>query len=489
MPRKSITPQKASPWDRLPLELRDLVFAQLLTSGRGLYAAYAQVNKEWNAYWEPKVFKKLLLTPDDLATLSQMLGGRNTRRLGYINRLDFYIILEKYDCDLCDKVEDEETAQRDTKHHYRPLAMRLNSLTDQYEEIGEPESDRSNGHGPIPPSKDYACATRLFGSRYLQWSYQADQYPFEAHWRLPQARIITDLNLDLASYRSIGRNVVWRLLREGLPSLVSLNHEQWLRLKPPGQVRHDENFVETIDMRWPTPFPRRIQRLSLFSDADPRMHDAGPRPTSHHRAGRSLALASHNLSVLTCGFAADAAGFLHEFYEDRCRDLGAQVMRWENLTKLCLTAACFESSTCDEIPPLLSAAANAARHMPQLLILEMWNSGNGQAARFCYEGQPRTQEGNYSPASIVWACSWSPAYIDQSDPAIGKWRRLARDRSGGLEAGVCFSTIEMKPLELQTHLAMIPHLRLSADMLSKSTHGRIKYKTRMRRDGKHDSLV
>ncbi|KAG9252602.1 uncharacterized protein F5Z01DRAFT_675722 [Emericellopsis atlantica] len=528
MSPRSITPNKASLWSRLPVELRDMVFGHLLTPRRSLYATYARVNKEWNAYWEPKLFRKLVLTPDDLEYLSEVFGGDNTRRLRYLHRLDFDIILEKYDCDLCDKAEDEGTALRndytmtmcllrllmslhplepatkpsgeqhrvtltitcfsrsDTKHHYKPLAMRLNSLTDEFEEIEEPESGRSNGHGPLPVDKHYECATRLFGSRRLQWCFGDGHQVLEPPQKLPEARIITDLSLDLASYRTLGRNVVWRLVQEGFPSLVALNHEQWLRLKPPEQLRPDENFVEMIGTQWPNTFPRRIQRLSLFSDADPRLHQGGPRPATHHEAGRSLALASQYLSVLTCGFAADAAGFLDDFFEDRCPEV---MMRWEHLTKLCLTAACFESDTGDEISSLLSAAARAARRMPQLLVFEMWNCGNGQAARFCYETRQRTREGNYYPASIVWACTWSPACIDQSDPAIGEWRRLARDRSGGLEAGVRFSKIEMKPIELRTHLAMIPHLRLSTDMLCSTTHGRIKYKTRMRRDGKHDSLV
>ncbi|KAI5457860.1 hypothetical protein BGZ63DRAFT_427886 [Mariannaea sp. PMI_226] len=74
-------------------------------------------------------------------------------------------------------------------------------------------------------------------------------------------------------------------------------------------------------------------------------------------------------------------------------------MEWPNLTSLCLTSELLtpDDGTDDINEMLLLEAAEAAKRMPKLETLEIWNGWEGLATLFKYESL-----GDEQPATITW---------------------------------------------------------------------------------------
>ncbi|TFB02950.1 hypothetical protein CCMA1212_005177 [Trichoderma ghanense] len=74
-------------------------------------AQLATVCREWQAFFETRTFRRLVLHPDSLAEFEAIMR-RHDARLGYIRRLWLRIQLSVYECPDCDESEDEATQHR-----------------------------------------------------------------------------------------------------------------------------------------------------------------------------------------------------------------------------------------------------------------------------------------------------------------------------------------------------------------------------------------
>ena len=178
--------------------------------------------------------------------------------------------------------------------------------------------------------------------------------------------------------------------------------------------------------------PPLLRRLSLFQDFDKLglVHHLMTVPSSRRdlpppalsALGHALAKSSRNLEELSLAFIVDAKDFLYQF--SPLSETGVEAKKkWKNLTTLSLTSSSLRDprQSAQPIRDLLEAAGNAARIMPKLETMEIWNALSGEGAVFRYD---RRHGGNGSPA-ITWTTLWSS---DLDPRVIAAWERAIPEK-------------------------------------------------------------
>lgn len=117
---------KTTSWASLPVEIRqiilDLVDSPLSRTrddrlGSPKLARFATVCWEWQAFFEARTFRRLVLDPDSLEDFGAIIR-RHDSRLGYIRKLWLRVRLAKYECPQCAEPEDNPTQHRYAGHPY-----------------------------------------------------------------------------------------------------------------------------------------------------------------------------------------------------------------------------------------------------------------------------------------------------------------------------------------------------------------------------------
>lgn len=159
----------------------------------------------------------------------------------------------------------------------------------------------------------------------------------------------------------------------------------------------------------------------------------------------SQRLARVNLSAeaLSVSFIVDAKDFF-----------SVSTSIWPNLTSLTLTSQLLAPKTSPaEIMNMLQAAASAARHMPNLKTLEVWNGLEGLAALFKYEFVPGCRQ----RSTITWRATW---HVTLQSQVIEAWEDVVRgrdDHSGRIN--VVYESVESE--EIMSHADAVVSLELS----------------------------
>lgn len=96
---------------------------------------------------------------------------------------------------------------------------------------------------------------------------------------------------------------------------------------------------------------------------------------------------------------------------------------WIKLASLVLTSSLFTPHSCDRIPPLLLAAARAARHMPSLEIMELYNADP------VYGGAIFTCINDKEGSIICWESTWK---WELPPDVIRAWQRAAKMHGKGV---------------------------------------------------------
>lgn len=110
----SSTITRTTPWASLPAEVRQLIlgFVCLPKSGEQCnilgypkVARFASVCLEWQAFFEARTFRRLVLNPGSVDEFNAIIK-RDDIRLAYIQKLWLRIELLEYECPKCDVAED-----------------------------------------------------------------------------------------------------------------------------------------------------------------------------------------------------------------------------------------------------------------------------------------------------------------------------------------------------------------------------------------------
>lgn len=244
--------------------------------------------------------------------------------------------------------------------------------------------------------------------------------------RLPEVKMVTSFLIRRQYYRDICTSALARLYNESLPNLRTIRHERWRLPHDLCQQMYDWSYGPTQEFPFKSlgqmssagsksKLPSSLESLHLFEDFNATIH--GSRTSSRPRPSRiqilkGLATAGPGVKHLTVSFLSDAMD---------CLEIPDNSL-FPNLESIALTSqTCFRPTSFTNFNVLLHKAALAARKMPKLQIMEIWNCENGYAAIFRYEA---TGAAESSACRLTWRCSWYPASPIQ-DRVVKAWETVA----------------------------------------------------------------
>ncbi|RFU32598.1 hypothetical protein B7463_g3736, partial [Scytalidium lignicola] len=369
-------------WELLPLEIR-LVTLELIFCN-GDTAAYATVSQEWQRFFEPKHFERVVLSQCRIKAFAQVVQGPK-RKAGLTLELSAY-------------------SPSDSKHFFRDLRLDHDPYREPSKNFilfpdSKPIEHKFNdrwhlwrqGHR-VPISQDeenYLIhgITRLQGRGFYFKpppeglpNDNDDRPPHSASEYLPKVDVVTSFLFRRQYYRHIHPDGLSQLFE----SLINLQH---IIYEPPKVLYSDNSKrYQFVFERW---LPTTLRKLTIYESHDERdeskhFSDSSglllPR-SSTPALGLALAKASRPLEHLSVSFIVDAKHFLAFISKRRFpfSSINGQEndWHWANLTSLVLTSKLLAPNQTPSVAnDLLLAASVAARSMPVLRVMEIWNGKN-----------------------------------------------------------------------------------------------------------------
>lgn len=472
-------------WYSLPTELRLLILGHLVveesrpyqspesrqrerkstTAPQGTYMEYAVVSQEWQFYFEPQVFKRLIIDHTDIEELGRLISQSNKGHM--LRWIWLRIQLPKYGCSKCRKKETEkekETNERiftvaierllgflaklGSQHPGIALKLSVHSPSDSEhycKELGNTMNDtvwhHSKTHAPIRKPNDRFHGWR--GGRRLDIPVGAHERIFgdakgfrmnlENWGKVPKAAAVKELVIRFQFSRHLSvRQGILPILKN-LPRLHTIRYECKKAATVAGQrLRKTEQqllvanllvhckMLRTLSMYEggvTSYYPAR--ELSRYREEIREYYPAPQHPPGYyrnHRAGISLSNQSCLLRELYVGYMVDAADFF--FYHPRYQQIPPlRKPHYPQLEYLSLTTCFFPRP---KMHNLLQAAAWAAEDMPRLKTMHI--SGWHKHEVFFYYLEHTGQHTIIVPK--VWTSPFGAATIQA-------WQRFA-DLRGSL---------------------------------------------------------
>lgn len=128
---------RTTSWASTPLEIRQLILGFVCLPRPGEYcnnlgypkvARFASVCSEWQAFFEVRTFRRLVLNPNSLDDFGAIIRRKGVR-LGYIRKLWLRVELPNYECPHCDKPEDLATQRGYVETFTHLLILEYSVLT------------------------------------------------------------------------------------------------------------------------------------------------------------------------------------------------------------------------------------------------------------------------------------------------------------------------------------------------------------------------
>jgi len=443
-----------------------LPVAEAVPTPRYTWARYAMVNKEFRAFFEAISFGSLYLSQEDLPYFGSIMQGE---RRTFVRHIGLRVHLPTYDCSRCRTPESaEETRENNTiftnavwdlmtilshwsaesfgspskpkkpftlelgafspsdgQHLCKNLQLHMSDLRPrchprlvELRELPEIKRDAEfnmshywNEKGNRVKNPHGGARQRLFGhpdGLTFDWLASPLAASSGERKRLPDVSVVTCLTIPRSHYRYISVPEALEPLIGSLTQLEALRYEPWRGIKTrpvPGRTIRDIQHRQLLDLVKAKQSLECIYMIESFSKS---FHfNTGARCSP--ALGRALARASRNMKSIVGAFNVDARDFFHEFWSNSKNGGGRLSMEppkrveWKNLETLCLTSATLNPRDCDR---LLLAAAAAAKRMPMLRFLELWNA-TGKTGHACYFRWAWTaKDGGSKRASIRLQTSW-----------------------------------------------------------------------------------
>jgi hypothetical protein len=380
-------------------------------------APYACVDKFWNSFFESRTFNNLIITQYDIPAFSQILSRQ--RRL-LLKHLWFRIQLPNY---LTPPIKQDEKANvlwdldsaftksiselwdvlsvwDSTRHKgmtlelsafspsdwngysvYRAVEKEIGMYrehlkagsTEQYEAASDVHNQYINWHsaiGGVRGRSDYwfAAVNNLFGWKPLELT--------EDVYQLPPISVVAKFLIRRQQYREIYPTALETMLRS-LTAVQDIQVERWRC----AESRDEKMWCNEARIAFGMSLPGSVKRLSLHGEMSQVFHNWEPKEATVVSLAKTLRQYTRHLEHLSISHLVDAKEFLRPFYTDN----GVRLLPdWENLKRLSLTSDIFRTGTEKDITDLLCAAARAARRMPNLEMLELWNGDEESACIFSY---------------------------------------------------------------------------------------------------------
>ncbi|KAF5677615.1 hypothetical protein FHETE_1666 [Fusarium heterosporum] len=226
---------------------------------------------------------------------------------------------------------------------------------------------RPNNNNPTYGSKDRATPASEQGT---------DE---DEQLQLPEVPAITKLLIRRQSFRGICPTALGSIL-ESLPNMQEIHVERWRCAEP----SDEKMWCRGANITFGMDLPPSLKTLSLYGETSRLFHTWKPNDVNATSLTKSLRQYTKHLENLSVSHLIDAKEFFRPFWPADSDTATASLPRWEHLKTLSLTSEILNTDTKQDVNELLCAAARAARKMPNLELLELWNGRDQHAGVFRY---------------------------------------------------------------------------------------------------------
>ncbi|RGP73439.1 hypothetical protein FSPOR_2021 [Fusarium sporotrichioides] len=429
-------------------------------------APYVCVDKFWNSFFESRTFNNLTITQDDIPALAHIVGCQRRPLLKHLwlrIELPKYLtpptkqdekpkVLWKVDSvftmsisSLWDVLSEWDSTgqegmtlelsafspsdwvgfllydcsvEKDAELYKKYLAS---GSTEQYEAAGDVHKPYISLHGALGTGSgelttkerdQYWLATinNLLGWKPLDF--------FDNAAELPPVSVVTKFLIRRQQFREIYPTALNKMLGS-FSAVQDIHIERWRC----AELRDEKAWCKEAQITFGMDLPPSVKRLSLYGDMSKVFHTWEARETTVVSLAKTLRQYTRDLEYLSISHLIDAKEFLRPFWSASSEKATRSLPDWKNLKRLSLTSDIFKTGTKKDITNLLCAAARAAKKMPSLEMLELWNGGKERACVFCYRVEDTVGEitwrGTHLPAldnEVVRA--WAVASINNDRPDV-----------------------------------------------------------------------
>ncbi|KAH8677671.1 hypothetical protein BX600DRAFT_431002 [Xylariales sp. PMI_506] len=443
------------------------------------FAKYAAVCKEWQAFFEPRLYNYLAITQSCFDMFSEFVH----RQRYLLKHIWLRIELGTYACPSCKDVkgmlqscQDGNIVERAIwelfsimsawKMDQFPLPDRLTLEISMYSPSDSQHCFRGDLHlGPDSlGSKDIDSYKSRIHDRYHGWSFgrRQERPPLGAIFRLTQVidaelsptlpivDFVSSFLLRRQTRRRLSPHTLQRIL-QSLPNLVNIDYEPWrgcLRVLD-RQYPEDRNYRNAILVA----LPETLEVLTIFEDFNEdynivfcfdRSTQEWVFPLEYIRTpcpsvGAALAWRSTRLKNLSAAFVVVDAD---DFFQST------------NLRSLSLTSRLLTARTPPvRINEMLMEAGAAALQMPYLETLEIWNGTKRSACVFRYRVA-------ISQATLGWCSTFN---LTVEPDILDIWRKVALSHSRHKLVILAHQSLAKE--DITSHAAAIRALQLSEGVI------------------------
>ncbi|KAG8168306.1 hypothetical protein KVR01_003995 [Diaporthe batatas] len=457
-------------WADFPPEIRLLILEALLQDGCTV-AELATVSREWQAIIEQHNFARIKITKTKLPGF--FLNTRRSRHL--VKYIWLSLDLDVYSCCICNfhNPYNPFLSNSDAGNVLGPI-LKLLTWLKEWEPTGElvldisvhspsdskhwlkyltfepdiiPENGRSPGSTTgsadihVPEAHDWNVYQRFEEKKAIlktldiihivDHDHEIDGSP--CMWRLPEKMptvpAVTGVLLRQQTRRQWHPRTLQRIL-ECFPNLQDFVYEPWKRIGPERQKTANEEYASLFESLALT----KLRKLVIFEASNWYY-----KRLIRESLSMTLAANSHGLREISASFLIEAASYFS--YSTTGRE-------WYHLQSLTLTSDLLSPREHPrQIDQLLTNAAKAARNMPALRTMELWNGRPGLAALFRYQR---------IYAAVIWRGTWN---FTLRPAVVQAWKDIAI-KQGARGLVVHTERLDCGP-DIKSHGDAIHKLRLS----------------------------
>ncbi|KAI1806820.1 hypothetical protein F4811DRAFT_509480 [Daldinia bambusicola] len=439
-----------------PAELRLSIIEMVADSLTGRTIEYATVAREWQPIFEKRHFERILLSPARLNSFSQIVQGSRRKLVKHIwlrtelgasyndrnnagfrpnqgvadesdfnNAIEGLLrILSTWDrsSDLNAEgltLELSAWSLRDYEHGFRHQRFVHDPYSEPHKDLAFPPLEFRNLLSLLMfdlISPEEAASSRSNNDLAMKTLGLTIE-------DAPEVDVVTKFLLRRQYYSHISPDRIAQIFKR-LTGLQQIIYE------PPEKIGGTTGLDRERDHWLLSDYspPQTLRQLSIFED--PFHHNAlmaRNQLGSANSLGIAMALfgKSRNLEHLSASFVVDAKDFFQPFWPST---LTSTSHSWDNLETIALTSSLLDpGQSSAEVNDLLYAAGMAARNMPALRVMEIWD-GLGTT----YSGFFRYHSDGYG-STITWRGTWE---LDLEPRVIQCWTETVRKNTHHLTVGV-----------------------------------------------------
>lgn len=477
-------------WIYLPLELREMILEALEDALQGGKAAsYASVCKEFYNFFEPYIFKRIKLSVKRIQEFEGIITERRRPLVQFLwFRHERFVKLNSTPTEFRTHMDDAAfcygifylfhllSEWEDRAEGQPGIVLELTAFSaadangsmkdiipEELRDVDVTEdSDALNAMYDKYALQNMPSSSAEVQDRHIQLRpfYFSPDFSNTPAAPFPRVKVVTDLTVRRQMHSSFFAKYMGPLVT-ALPKLEFITYEpaairahgwdlQGLNLN--AHVKAVEDIIRAM--------PSSIRRLQVFED-DISMYCFAFRVTRGSRSALSRLVADLSQDkepeALAMSFIIDAEDFFADFLTPQITR-SPDKLGWINLTSLVLTCSRIVPWSCESVSTVLVAAARAARHMPNLEIMEIYNAEGQNGGIFTYI---HDKEGSL----ICWESTWK---WELPPEVIRVWQRAAKVHGKG---GFDHSSSRIRKHDLNWAGRIVSLLRTRVTVVHPFTYG------------------